>query len=293
MNNTGLLAQGLSLCYRFATFKSDGTIQFDKWLDLYQYGINTGADVSSLDYDANFSRFLIGQVSFCQVGLAYSNTERLDLNPYVKNCVPHDKDVFLQSARLYINCTFENMSMNENILNPQVRYYSPTPKHFWPGYEYDFVLTMSEMLIPEDDTDFHLTQFNITVTAVSLNSYDRYNKREKILGEEAAKRTIIRNVRLINNQTIGVTIKTSDSYAHDHMDYTLHFNGIKGAVSLKKPLPFTFMVHFSQIMEEPIHAVKCLVLVLFMLQEDRFLLQMVILEMEVKMIILQLLAQME
>lgn len=74
-------------------------------------------------------------------------------------------------------------------------------------------------------------KFCITLTSVSLNSYDRFNGKEKIFGEEAAKRCTIRDVRLVNDQIIAVTIKTSDSYAHYHVDYSLHFNGLKGAVS--------------------------------------------------------------
>lgn len=243
MNSAKLRAINYSFCYRYASFNSDGTIQLTPWIDMYAYGVSTDMELDSLDYDDNYTRLTTGAISFCEVGLADINTERTNWG-IVKNCVASDKDVVLQSARIYINCTFENMSMNDNLLNPQVRYYSPTPKHFWPGHEYNFVFAMSEKLIPEDDKDVNYTKFKITVTAKSLNPFDRNNGRDKILGEEAANRTILHNVRLINDQTIGVTIKTSDSYAHDHMYYTLHFNGIKGAVSLKEPLPFTFMVHF-------------------------------------------------
>ena len=243
MNNSALLAKNLSLCYRYAYFSNDGTIQYYQWIDLYKFGLKAGLDVSTLDYDANFSQIPIGEASFYQIGIADSNSKRLDFG-YITGCVVDDTDVYLQSARYYLNITFENKTMNENLLNPQIRYYTPAPLRFWPGYEYDFVFAMSEKLTSEDDLDVNFTKFKINVTAVSLHPFDVSNKREKIVGEEAANKTIIRNLRLINYETIGFTIKTSDSYAHDYMQYTLSFEGVKGSLSFKKPVSFTFVVKY-------------------------------------------------
>lgn len=197
------------------------------------------------DRDINYTCIMFGKSPQYQFGLAYSDSYRfgLDIKPEFDYLVK-DSEIRIKSETLFFNESFENRTINDVLSNPSVRYYSPTPRHFFPGHEYDFVFSMSEPMISEDDLDKTFSKFNITLTAVSLNGYDKMAKKDVILGEEAVKMSTVRNVRLIDNTTIGATIKTSENYAHDHMDYFVHFNGLKGAVSLKTVTPFRFMVHF-------------------------------------------------
>lgn len=191
-----------------------------------------------------------GSVTHVQLGIVYSNvtfipTSEYETSPDLYSGV-RSSDVIFHSQLIDTHANLSNVTMFENLEDPKVQYFSPTPRHFFPGYEYSFVFTMTEDLTSNvtEDADKVYSKFSITLTAKSNNIYDRENGRAEIIGEEAVKMTTVRDVKIIREDTIAVIIKPSSSYAHDYMDYTVHFNGLKGYYSQKPVQPFTFLVRF-------------------------------------------------
>lgn len=250
-NSTGLLDDNYRYVYRTYRFnKNLGVFSGDIWVDLRRFFMGSTGEEGA-DKNLTYAHiFPDKSVTHIQFGLVYNNVTFIPANELEdspdKYSGVNSSDVLFVTQLIATYNNITNLTMFQGMEEPKVQYYSPTPRHFFPGYEYSFIFTMSEDLTSNvtEDADKTYSNFSITLTAKSNNIYDRENGRAEIIGEEAVKMTTLSNVQIINENTFAAVIKPSSSYAHDYMDYTVHFNGLKGYYSQKPVQPFTFLVRF-------------------------------------------------
>lgn len=236
-----LESMGYIWTYRYVYGSNKESLKIQEWKDYKKY-----LNGKYLDFDYQIHNTEASAVAGVQCGLVLVDVyNKLDdiKNGIVTYKNISESDVIRMSPWFISN---KAISIADFLARPTITLVTPYLYPYWPGNEYDFRFTFSDILTPDISKGIEsFDGITMNVSAISNSDNDGTEENKKKVGAEALKKSLWRNLRVLeDNKTIAFTFKSSGSYAHDSVRYFFNFHGIVSAITYLPPMSANILAEY-------------------------------------------------